>query len=58
MKETISFIVTREESLIQIDANNSSISQNLTEKMDRTEVKKSKEITSKQLKDKKIQNVL
>ena len=44
----MSFTVNREETLIQIDVGNSNISQNLTEKIERTEDKNSKEITSKQ----------
>jgi hypothetical protein len=44
----MSFTISREESIIQIDADDSSISQNLTEKMDRTEDKNLKEVSSKQ----------
>jgi hypothetical protein len=44
----MSHTITREESLIQINSGDSSILQNLTEKMDKTEEKNSKEITSKQ----------
>jgi hypothetical protein len=44
----MSYTITREEPLIRINSGDSSISQNLTEKMDKTEEKNSIEITSKQ----------
>lgn len=44
----MSFAINREESLIQIDFDSTSISQNPTERMDRKEYEKSKEIALKQ----------
>jgi hypothetical protein len=44
----MSFTINREEPLIPLEIDNSSISQNLTEKKDRTEKQNLEEITSKQ----------